>query len=95
MKDKIKSNKIILPKTITVKLVKLKEADNPLHPNNIEEGREEVITIFEHHFNPPKIGERFTLVGLGRWFSTSLVQKIINDNTFETYNSIYKWEIIK
>lgn len=33
-------------------------------------------------------------VKYGRW-STSIIQKVLNDNTFETKNSIYKWEAIK
>lgn len=32
-------------------------------------------------------------VKYGRW-STSIIQKVFSGNTFETKNSIYKWEVI-
>lgn len=50
-----------------------------------------------HFTKEPEIGERFNLIGLSndngeRGISTSVVQKIIDENTFETLNSIYHWE---
>lgn len=36
----------------------------------------------------PVVGERFWV---GKYFRTGKVQKIIDDNTFETFNSRYKW----
>lgn len=51
----------------------------------------------ESTFKPPTIGERFYAgwdhIGT-RIFSTSIVQEVIDDNTFRTYNSIYEWEIL-
>ena len=76
-----------------IKLTKIKELPNALHSNNIEEGYETIIDINDDSFRRPAIGERFTLVGYKRWFSTSEVQEIIDENTFKTWNSIYKWEI--
>jgi len=77
-----------------IKLTKLKELPNALHPNNIEEGHETIIDIDDNSFYAPIIGEKFTLIGYNRYFSTSEVQEIINENTFKTYNSIYHWEIL-
>lgn len=73
-----------------VRLTKIKEAENPLHPNNIEEGR--IAEGFTE--NIPTVGERFTIAGFNTWFSTSAVQEIIDENTFRTHNSIYKWQIL-
>jgi hypothetical protein len=70
----------------TVKLTKLRDCDNPRHPNNIIAGSQR---IGNAHYQPT-VGERFWVNS----FSTSLVQEILDDNTFRTYNSIYKWEIV-
>lgn len=68
-------------------LTKLKEADNPYHPNNIEIGY-----VKEGEFyKEPKVGESFLI--LPNW-ATSTVQEILSPNTFRTMNSIYKWEVI-
>ena len=75
-----------------VKVKKLKESDNPLHPNHIEEGFEKTGLISEQQFRVPTVGERFYI---SPFWSTSGVQEVIDDNTFRTYNSIYHWEIIK
>ena len=78
------------------KIIKLSESENPIHPNNIPTG-DVHMGIF---YSEPKIGERFNLGALSfkekrRGFSTSAVQEIIDDSTFKTYNSIYKWELIE
>ncbi len=70
-----------------VKITKLKESDNPLHPNNISEG----FFISGLLLKEPTIGEAF-YVGYG--WRTSAVKEIIDENTFRTYNSIYHWELI-
>lgn len=74
-----------------VKITKLREADNPLHPNNIDTGYETVGNFIA----VPKVGESFLISrGLGGYFCTSTVQEIIDDNTFRTHNSIYRYELI-
>ncbi len=70
-----------------VKLTKLKEIPNPKHPHNIAEGFERI----NYYVADPVIGQRFWV---GEW-STSGVQEILSPNTFRTYNSIYKWEILE
>ena len=77
-----------------IKLTKLTELSDALHPNNIEEGRVEIFNIKDSLFKKPIVGKRFTLTSLSNWFSTSPVQEIIDENTFKTLNSIYKWESI-
>lgn len=72
----------------TVKLIKLKEADNPLYPKNIPDGY-----VKEGEFiEPPKVGDAFWVGGTWR---TSDVQEILSHNTFRTHNSIYKYEILE
>lgn len=72
-----------------VKITKLKELEDAEYPNNIPEGFER-IDYFWPGQGEPVIGERFWV---GR-FNTSLVQEIIDAETFRTLNSVYKWEII-
>lgn len=67
-----------------IKLTKLKELPDALHPNNIEEGFEKIGKMSQ----PPEVGHPFWIDN----FRTSTVQNIIDENTFETYNSIYHWE---
>lgn len=74
-----------------IKITKLKELPNALHPNNIEEGYETIREVDEKYFRKPTINERFNVGS----FSTSGVQEIIDENTFRTYSSIYKYEIIE
>lgn len=74
-----------------VRLTKLKEAENPLHPNNIEEGHVVEGELLQY----PKVGGYFSLVHESRLWSTSQIQEIISDNIFRTFNSIYEWEIVK
>jgi len=75
-----------------IKLTKLKEAPNPRHPNNIEEG----FIGYGVFIKEPEVGKEFLLShyngDLWRGFHTSVVQEIIDDSTFRTCNSIYKWE---
>lgn len=58
---------------------------------NVEVGWNFEFDIREQDFYPPKVGERFKP---STWWSTSGVKKIINSNTFQTHNSIYKWEMV-
>lgn len=72
--------------------MKLQELSDALHPNNIQEGWENTFEIDEKHFRKPTVGERFWC---STYWSTSGVQEIIDENTFKTYSSIYRWEIVK
>lgn len=74
-----------------IRLVKLKELEDALHPNNIPEGFDKTFEVNEAQFEPPHLDERFWVGS----FSTSGVQEIISENTFRTYSSIYKWEIVE
>jgi hypothetical protein len=70
-----------------IRLTKLKEVENPRHPYNIPVGE-----VHEGQFiEKPEIGSPFWC---GHDWRTSLVTEIIDDSTFKTLNSIYKWEHI-
>jgi len=71
-----------------IKLKKLAELENALHPNNIDVGYETIRDVDERCFEEPQLGRRFHI----DTFSTSGVQEIIDKNTFRTYSSIYRWE---
>ena len=73
-----------------IKLIKVQELEDAVHANNIEEGRVEYGIMTEK----PTLGKRFTIAESGRWFSTSLVQEIIDDYNFKTFNSHYRIEIL-
>lgn len=77
-------------KNIKVKITKLQELPDALHPNNIEEGYTNSWFVDKASFEKPTLGQRFNIGS----FSTSGVQEIIDDNTFRTFSSIYSWEII-
>jgi hypothetical protein len=66
---------------------KLEELPNPQHPNNIEVGYSKI----GEFISEPKVGDRFYV---GLYWSTSIVTEIIDDKTFKTLNSIYKWSFI-
>jgi len=65
-------------------LEKLNELPDAIYPNNIDVGFKKVGDLI----NPPKVGEAFYI---GYYWCTSVVVGIIDDNTFRTLNSIYKW----
>jgi hypothetical protein len=67
-----------------VNLKKLKELPDALHPNNIIVGYE----IEGEFISEPKIGECFYV---GHFWATSTVKEIIDEQTFKTCNSIYRW----
>ena len=70
---------------VKIKLIKLEEVENPRHPHNIPTGH-----VVEGEFvNRPEVGECFW-VGVG--WRTSTVQEVFSEDTFRTYNSIYKVE---
>jgi len=71
-----------------IKLEKLKELPDAKHSNNIEVGY-----VKEGDFiKTPEIGEAFWC---GNWYRTSPVKEIIDEQTFKTCNSIYRWSFIE
>lgn len=83
-----------------VKLTKLMESLNPSNPNNRETGE---VTIGMGNPNV-EVGERYNITSansIGRFFSTSTVQQILEKNEvsgttrFRTHNSIYQLEILE
>lgn len=76
---------------VKIKLTKVRESDDHLHPNNIPEGNEYIGTMHSE----PKAGECFYLDrGPVYYFRTSEVQEVIDETTFRTFNSIYQIERI-
>ena len=76
-----------------IKLSKLSELPNALHPNNIAVDYENIFNLkSDLLFVEPKVGEAFLLFDSDRYFRTSVVEEIIDENTFRTMNSIYRWE---
>jgi len=74
-----------------IKIRKLKELEDAMHPNNFEEGYETTREMPDDMFRAPVVGQRFYC----GTFWTSAVQEIVSEDTFKTHNSIYKWEILK
>lgn len=75
---------------MNIKLTKIKELDDAVHPNNIQEGK-----VYKGQLKePPKVGECVYIDRQHGYFRTSIVTEIIDDNTFRTMNSIYKIEHI-
>lgn len=66
-----------------IKLIKIQELEDALHPNNIKEGFEIEGILYKE----PTIGESFYV---NNYWSTSAVKEIIDNDTFKTYSSIYK-----
>lgn len=78
-----------------IKLTKLEEVPDPVHSNNIPTGN----VYYGTYQKDPIVGDRFDINAVSmrsgmRGFSTSGVLEILSENTFRTYNSIYKWEDI-
>jgi len=78
------------------KIKKLKSVDNPYHKNSDYGDLEDY--YLGYYTKEPIIGERFNLLAITSFgkphfggISTSPVTKIINKNTFETLNSVYKF----
>jgi hypothetical protein len=70
-----------------IRLEKLSELADARSPNNLPVGFVEVGEMYVE----PKVGENFWV---GRDFRTSKVQEVIDDHTFRTHNSIYRWSEI-
>ena len=73
-----------------VRIQKLEELPDARYPNNIPVDYDVIRETPDQYFRPPTVGERFA-VG---FFISSEVREIISEDTFKTYNSIYKWTII-
>jgi hypothetical protein len=75
------------------KITKIGKVENPFHPySDFGESKEFHVGDF---IKEPTVGERFNLSYINyqnSGISTSPVTKIINENTFETLNSIYRYE---
>lgn len=71
-----------------IELKKIEERGDAKNPNNIEVGHVERGEIR----SKPTVGERFW-VGVKGW-KTSTVQEIIDERTFKTCNSVYRWRIV-
>lgn len=72
-----------------MKLVKIEELPNAEYPNNKPVG----YTVIGDKISELKVGECFYIMNTKRFNSgmrTSIVQEIIDENTFKTCNSIYK-----
>lgn len=70
-----------------VKIVKLTDdVFGGNHPNYINEGYTQIGEVQKDI----TIGERFNVVGINNYLSTSMVTAIIDDETFKTMNSTYK-----
>ena len=74
-----------------IKITKIEEPKDALHPNHIEVGNEKVREMPDNMFSKPEVGMCFYAGSL----RTSTVQEVIDDNTFRTHNSIYHWEIVE
>ena len=72
-----------------IKLTKIEELKDALHPNNIPVNREYVGEMLEE----PTIGHRFNVYG-SNGCSTSGVVELLENNKFKTYSSIYQIEYL-
>lgn len=70
----------------SVKLTKIEELENALHPHNISVGHVQTGPFI----GEPVVGEAFMV---GSFWGTSVVQELLPDNKFRTQNSIYQWEM--
>jgi hypothetical protein len=71
-----------------IRLTKLSDRPDPTHPNSRAGDGEH---WGDAPYGPPEVGKRFYLT---LSFSTSVVQEIIDECTFKTLNSIYRWDIL-
>lgn len=79
-----------------VKLTKIGNVSNPYHKNStFGESKPHHVGICHED---PIVGERYNLYpfefdgNIYGGISTSIVSKILDNNTFETMNSVYRWE---
>ncbi len=81
-------------KSKIVEVEKIGKVENPVHPeSDYGDSKQYHIGIF---IKEPVVGERFITgyINLqGRGINTSPVTEIVDENTFKTLNSIYKWKV--
>lgn len=78
---------------------KIETLENAPHPNAcLPADYETIRETNPDMFSLPKVGESFTVMGPGGWFTSSTVTEILEENEtsgkFKTLNSIYYWEIL-
>lgn len=93
---KIKQNKVFINDIKTYKITKVGKSSSPYNPySDYGDLAPYYIGLF---LEPPKVGKSFHLSGYysndpkTQGIITSIVTKIISEDTFETMNSIYKIE---
>lgn len=75
-----------------IKLTKLGSVENP---RDISTKGESLPFHVGAWMGDPVVGNRFELWPISiseRGLSTSKVQRIVDEHTFETHNSVYRWE---
>lgn len=78
-----------------IKIKKIGKCEKPLHPDSDYGNSQEYFEGIALHI--PKVGQCFSLYPSEKspkGIRTSIVKKVEED-TFETLNSIYSWEIIE
>lgn len=83
--DKLKS--LDIKEIKFIRLEKIEELHDAKHKNNIFVGYKKD----GFFINEPVVGQRFYV---SHYYSTSVVTEILNENTFKTLNSVYKWYFI-
>ena len=74
---------------IKVRITKLTDDFfNGNHPNGVSEEYVKEGYIQKE----PTVGEEFWVFTISTYFHTSIVTEIIDDHTFKTFYSTYKWE---
>lgn len=74
-----------------IKIRKIEERPDAEIPDNIETGFERIYNVVS--FMKPKVGKCFQLSSVEKYFTTSTVTEILDENTFKTRNSIYRWGV--
>ena len=78
-------------KIIEIKLRKIQSLyDAAIPDSKIPEGYIRIMLLQDETDIPPVVGQRFPKHSIWR---TSEVQKILTEDTFQTHNSIWSWEI--
>ena len=87
---------LTLPTHALYKITKLGKTKKPYNPDS-DYGDKQPYYVGVYMY-PPEVGKSFCLFGMAttnpkfQGIRTSIVTKILSHNTFETMNSIYKYE---